>query len=69
MKNSPFRNANISKTKNRCQEEMYKRYVANGLKLTCTEFGVKMFVRVRDTAVNIIYYSMGGSGSFLHRES
>ena len=48
---------------------MYYRYVANGLKLTSTEFGAKMFIRVRGTAVNIMYYVMGGSGSFLHRES
>ena len=29
------------------------------------KFGVKMFARARDTAVNVIYYAMGGSGSFL----
>ena len=28
-----------------------------------------MFVRARDTAANVMYYAMGGSGSFLRRES
>ena len=28
-----------------------------------------MFVQVRDTAANVMYYAMGGSGSFLRRES
>ena len=33
--------------------------------MTCTKFGAKMFVRARDTAANVMYYAMGGSGSFL----
>ena len=36
-----------------------KSYVVNGPKITCAEFGVKMFVRVRDTAANVMYYAMG----------
>ena len=31
-------------------------------------FGAKMFVRARDTAANVMYYAMGGSGSFLRRD-
>ena len=38
---------------------MYQPYVANGPKITCTEFGAKIFVQVRDTAANVVYYAMG----------
>ena len=43
-------------------------YVANDPKITCAKFGVKLFVRARDTAANIMYYVMGGPSSFLRRE-
>ena len=33
-------------------------YVANDPKITCAKFGVKLFVRARDTAANIMYYVM-----------
>ena len=48
---------------------MYYRYVANGPKITRAKFGVKMFLRVQDTAANVMYYAMGKSASFLRRES
>ena len=34
-------------------------------RLPCAEFGAEMSVRARDTAANVMYYGMGGSGSFL----
>ena len=47
---------NISQTKNgsktKCIYGMEPNY---GPKITCAEFGAKMFVRVRDTAVTVVY--------------
>jgi hypothetical protein len=40
----------------------------NYLKITCAEFGVKVFVLVRDTATNDMYYMIEKPSSFLHRE-
>ena len=36
-----------------------KKCIANGPKITHAKFGAKMFVRVRDTAANVMYYAMG----------
>ena len=50
------------------KKKCIKRYLANGPKITCAEFGAKMFVQARDTAANVMYYAMGKPASFLHRE-
>ena len=41
------------------------RIIENALKVTCAKFGAKMFARDLDMAM---YYSYGGSMSFLCRE-
>ena len=42
--------------------------LAIGPKITGAEFEAKMFVRLRDTAANVMYYAVGKSASFLRRE-
>ena len=49
--------------------EIFEMKIGAKKKCMCAEFGAKMFVWARDTAVNVMYYAMGGSGSFLRRES
>ena len=47
----------------RSEEEMYPQ------DCSCAKFEAKIFVWVRDTAVNVMYYAMWESWSFLCQDS
>ena len=68
MKMAFLQSTNISETKRGAKKKCMVRYGANVPKITCAEFGPKMFIRVRVKAANIMYYAIGESASFLRRE-